>query len=176
MAEPKSTHRTIRQLVLLALMTAISLTMFLIEAQIPLPVGIAGIKLGLANLVTLFLLDRFSAKDAAAVLGMRILLGNLFTGQAVSLTYSLAGGALSLCVMLLCHKLLRGRSLWFTSVMGGISHNIGQMLVALCWLGTGGVLYYVPFLLVSGIIMGFLIGVATQFFLKAWSHVQNTKS
>lgn len=163
-----------RHLVLLALFTAISLTLFLVEAQIPLPLGIAGVKLGLANLVTLFLLARFSARDAAAVLGVRILLGNLFTGQAVSLCYSLAGGVLSLAVMWMLCRLCKGKSLWFVSIMGGISHNLGQILAALCFLGTGGVLYYVPFLLISGILMGFLIGVATQGFLTAWDRLHQT--
>ncbi len=175
MAAQKSTHRSIKHLLLLSLMTAIALTLFTVEAMLPLPIGIAGIKLGLANLVTLFLLTRCTAKDAAAVLGARILLGNLFTGQAVSLFYSLAGGVLSLLVMWLLTRLLQGKSLWFVSVMGGISHNLGQMLVALCMLGSGGVLYYVPFLLVSGILMGFLIGIATQAFTAAWDRLHMTK-
>ncbi len=173
MAKQNTAHSKIRRLVLLALLTAVSLTMFLIEAQFPLPIAIPGIKLGLANLVTLFLIVKFSPKDAVAVLGMRILLGNLFTGQIVSLSYSLAGGLLSLTVMVICNHLLHGKSIWFTSVMGGIFHNVGQMAVALCYLGTGGVLYYIPFLLVSGILMGFLIGMATQLFLKAWEHVKS---
>ncbi|MBE6851307.1 MAG: Gx transporter family protein [Ruminococcus sp.] len=163
-----ASHGRIRHLVMLSLMTAIALTLFLVEAQIPLPIGIAGIKLGLANLVTLFLLIRYSAKDAAAVLLMRIVLGNLFTGQMVSFLYSLAGGMLSLTAMLLLCRLLKGKSIWFVSVMGGICHNLGQMLVAMYFLGMGGVLYYLPFLLVSGILMGFLVGVATQGFLTAW--------
>lgn len=161
-------HKKLRHLLLLSILTAMALTLFLVEAQIPLPIGIAGIKLGLANLVTLFLLVKFSARDAALVLGMRIFLGNLFTGQAVSLLYSLAGGILSLIVMLLLCRVLKGKSVWFVSVMGGISHNLGQLLVAMCLLGVGGVIYYLPFLLVSGILMGLLTGIVTQGFLKAW--------
>lgn len=164
-------HRKLRHLLLLAVLTAMALTLFIIEAQIPLPIGIAGVKLGLSNLVTLFLLVKFTAKDAAAVFGMRIFLGNLFTGQAVSLLYSLAGGILSLLVMLLLCRAFKGRSVWFVSVMGGISHNIGQMLIAICLLGVGGVIYYIPFLLVSGILMGLLTGLATQGFLKAWERL-----
>ncbi len=160
--------KSTKRLILLSLLTAMSLTLFLVEAQFPLPIGIAGIKLGLANLVTLFLLQKFSLRDAAAVLAVRILLGNLFTGQAVSLSYSIAGGLLSLLVMWGLCRMLHGKSLWFVSVMGGISHNIGQILAAMFYLGTGGVLYYLPFLLVSGILMGFLIGMVTQLFLYAW--------
>lgn len=165
--------KSVKHLTLLSLLTAMSLTLFLVEAQFPLPVGIAGIKLGLANLVTLFLLQKFNLRDAAAVLAVRIVLGNLFTGQAVSLSYSIAGGFLSLLVMWGLCRLLHGKSLWFVSVMGGISHNLGQILVAMVYLGTGGILYYLPFLLVSGILMGFLIGMATQLFLYAWEKVNS---
>lgn len=160
--------KSVKQLILLSLLTAMSLTLFLVEAQFPLPIGIAGIKLGLANLVTLFLLQKFTLRDAASVLVVRILLGNIFTGQVVSLSYSIAGGLLSLLVMWRLCRILHGKSLWFVSIMGGIFHNLGQILVAMCYLGTGGILYYLPFLLVSGILMGFLIGMATQFFLYAW--------
>ncbi len=164
-------HGKLRHFLLLSILTAMALTLFIIEAQIPLPIGIAGVKLGLSNLVTLFLLVKFTARDAAAVLGMRIILGNLFTGQAVSLLYSLAGGILSLGVMLLLCRMLKGKSVWFVSVMGGISHNLGQMLIAMCLLDVGGVIYYIPFLLVSGILMGLLTGIATQGFLKAWERL-----
>lgn len=163
---------TVRHLVLLALMTAIALTLFILESQLSLPIGIAGIKLGLSNLVTLFLLLKFSLKDAATVLLLRIFLGNLFTGQFVSLTYSLAGGTLSLLIMFLLSELLHEKSIWFTSVMGGIFHNVGQMIIAMYYLGIGGTVYYIPFLLVSGIIMGFLIGITTQCFLTAWKRIQ----
>ncbi len=169
--EKTFSHGKLQHLLLLSLFTAMALTLFLVEAQIPLPTGIAGIKLGLANLVTLFLLVKFSARDAATVLGMRIFLGNLFTGQAVSLLYSLAGGLLSLLVMLLLCRLFKGKSVWFVSVMGGIFHNLGQLLVAMCLLGMGGVIYYLPFLLVSGILMGLLTGLVTQAFLKAWERL-----
>ncbi len=166
-----SSHTRLRRMLVLSLMTALALVMFLIEAQFPLPVGIAGIKLGLANLVTLFLLAEFSVRDALAVLLLRIFLGNLLTGQVLSFSYSLTGGVLSLAVMALLFHLLKGKSLWFVSVMGGVFHNLGQLLVAWFTLGTGGVLYYLPFLVVSGILMGALIGAATQLLLHAWCHV-----
>ncbi len=168
----KTTHTSLKRLLVLSLMTAFALVMFLIEAQFPLPVGIAGIKLGLSNLVTLFLLAEFSVRDATAVLLLRIFLGNLLTGQVLSLSYSLAGGLLSLAAMALLCRLLHSRSLWFVSIMGGVFHNAGQLLVAFFVLGTGGVLYYAPFLLVSGILTGILIGITTGLLREAWHQIK----
>ncbi len=171
-----STHKHTKRLVLLSLLTAIALTLFVVEAQITLPIAIPGIKLGLANIVTLFLIVEFSPKEAIAVLLMRIVLGSLFTGQLVTLTYSLAGGLLSTGVMLLCNYLLKGKSIWFTSILGGVFHNVGQILVAFFYLSVGGVLYYLPFLFVSGILMGGLMGIATQTFLRAWMAIDHSSN
>ncbi len=162
-----------KKLSLLSLFAAISLTLFLVEAQIPLPIAVPGVKLGLANLVTLFLLVKFSPGEAACVLFVRIFLGNLLTGQYMSLCFSLAGGALSFLAMWGLVRLLHGKYLWFVSIMGGIFHNAGQTAVAFFWLGGSSLLYYLPFLLLSGIAMGFLTGAATQAFLKAWHYSQS---
>ncbi len=166
--QQKSFHERLRRVLVLSMMTAIALSLFLIEAQFSLPIGIPGIKFGFANIVTLFLLVNFSEREAAAVLLLRVFLGNLLTGQAVSLSYSLAGGMLSLLAMAVFCRILQNRSLWFVSVMGGIFHNAGQLLVAWLYLRSGGVLYYAPFLLVSGVLMGCLTGIATELLLRAW--------
>lgn len=159
----------LKKLLVLSLFTAVSLVLFTVEAQFPLP--IPGIKLGLANVVTLFLLTRFSVREGAAVLSVRILLGSLLVGQGASLLYSAAGGAAALAAMALSVGLLKGRSIWFSSVLGGIFHNAGQ-LGAACMLLGRSVLYYAPLLLVSGITMGLLTGLVTQALLAAWDHVE----
>lgn len=79
-------QRSVKHLVLLSMFTSISLVIFILEAQIIIPIPIPGIKLGLANIVTLFVLQKYSIKDAFAVLIMRIFLGSLFTGTLVSLS------------------------------------------------------------------------------------------
>ncbi len=165
MKQPQS---PVQRWLVLGMLAGVSLTLFLVEAQFPLPVPLPGVKLGLANLVTLFVLARFSVKEAAMLMAVRILLGQLLTGQAVSLVYALAGGAVSLCVMALCHRIVQDRSVWFTSVLGGVSHNLGQMAAAVILMGWGSTVYYLPFLLVSGVLMGLLTGIATQLFLRAW--------
>ncbi|MBQ1490854.1 MAG: Gx transporter family protein, partial [Blautia sp.] len=116
---------------------------------------------GLANLAVLFILEKYSMKEAAAVSVVRILVIGFLFGNLFSILYSLAGAALSLSVMTL---LLRksGLSLIGVSVAGGVTHNIGQLIVASLVVENLSVFFYFPVLLVSGIITGVLIGWLTQ--------------
>ena len=113
-----------KKLTLLAMFATISLAIYAAESAIPPLVPLPGVKLGLANVVTLILLRHFSLRDAAIVLSARIGLSALLFGQALSLLYSLAGGVLSLLVMALVMKLLCKRMVFLTGAMGGLAHNI----------------------------------------------------
>jgi len=155
--------KNIKQITLLSMFTAIALTIFVVESAIPVPVPIPGVKLGLANIITLILLLHWDFKSALVVLLMRTILGSIFTGQVTVFFYSLSGGLLCLIVMYLINRVLKQKLVWFTSVMGAIAHNIGQILVALILLRSTYVLYYLPFLLVSGIITGFFTGLCAGF-------------
>ena len=155
--------KSVKKLTTLALFTTIALTIFMLESAIPPLVPIPGIKLGLANIVTLTLLVKSNWKDALIVLVMRIILGSIFAGQMMSFFYSLAGGLLCLLVMALLHKILSSKFLWFISIAGAIGHNIGQILVAMIILDSGYVLYYLPYLLISGIITGLFTGLCAHF-------------
>ena len=121
----------------------------LLYTSIPPLVPIPGIKLGLANIVTLVLIMNKMPKESAIVLLMRIILASIFAGQMLSFFYSLLGGFFCLGAMLVCQKLIGTKYIWFTSVIGAIFHNIGQLLAALITLQSIYVLYYAPFLLVS---------------------------
>ncbi len=155
-----------KKLSILALFSTLALIISAVESTLPPLVPIPGIKLGLANIVTLVLLRRFTAKDALLVLTVRILLSSLLFGQAVSLLYSLAGGLLSLFFMNLTNRLLKGGYLGLTSITGGISHNIGQITIALLLTQVPGVLAYLPFLVLSGILTGLFTGLCAHFMLK----------
>lgn len=120
----------VKRLTTLALLTTIALTIFVVESAIPTLVPIPGVKLGLANIVTLFVLKRYKFSDAAIVLAMRIILATIFTGQAVSFIYSVSGGFLCLIVMAAVNKLLRGQYIFLTGILGAVSHNAGQILAA----------------------------------------------
>lgn len=152
----------VRKLALLALLTAVALTIFVVEAQFPLPVPVPGMKLGLSNIVTLFALSVFGWKEALAVVLVRIFLGNLITGQMMSLLYSLAGGLLSFVCMALVLRILKQNQLWVAGVIGGIAHNFGQMAVAVLVTRTPALLAYFPVLILCGIVTGALTGLCAQ--------------
>ena len=152
------------RLTLDALFTAAALTIFVIELQIP-SIGIPGVKLGLANIVTVAAAFLIGPWDAGAILLCRIMLGGLFSGQIMALWYSLAGGTLCWLVMLPLRRILTERQIWVMSVIGAVAHNIGQILVALAVTRTAAILYYLPVLMVSGILAGLFTGIAAQFAL-----------
>ena len=155
----------VKKLTRLAMLTTIALIIFMVEAQIPPPIPIPGIKLGLANIITLLVLHLYNARDAALVLLARVLLSALLFGQAMSLLYSLCGGLLCFAAMALASRLLHRRFPELTSILGGIFHNIGQILAALLITAVPGVLVYLPYLLISGIVTGFFTGLCTRFAL-----------
>ncbi len=152
-----------KKLATLGLFTTMSLIIYGVECAIPPLVPIPGIKLGLANIVTLVLLRDFSLRDAILVLLARILLSALLFGQALSLLYSLTGGIVSLFLMALFHHFLRKKEIVITSILGGIGHNLGQIAVALFLTKTIGILAYLPFLLLSGILTGCFTGFCAHF-------------
>lgn len=151
-----------KKLTLLAMFATISLAIYAAESAIPPLVPLPGVKLGLANVVTLILLRHFSLRDAAIVLSARIGLSALLFGQALSLLYSLAGGVLSLLVMALVMKLLCKRMVFLTGAMGGLAHNMAQLITALAVTSTPGVLAYLPFLTLSGVLTGAFTGFRAQ--------------
>lgn len=154
---------SVKKLTTLSLFTTISLAVYAIESAIPPLVPLPGIKLGLANIVTLVLLRRFSAKDALLVLTCRIFLSALLFGQALSLLYSLLGGLASLFVMALVMKILQKKWLFLAGATGGLAHNIGQILTAWAITATEGVFAYLPFLILSGVITGLFTGFCASF-------------
>lgn len=153
----------LKQLTTNALLTAIALTIFMIEAQIPAPIPIPGIKLGLANIITVFAIFAYTPKDALLILSVRVFMGSVFSGQISTLLYSVAGGLLCFMVMLLIRKVLSEKQLWVASVIGAVFHNIGQIAVAIVVTGTPGIIVYLPILMVSGIAAGLFTGLCTQF-------------
>lgn len=158
--------KSVKHMVMLALFTAIALTIFVVEAQIPVPVPIPGVKLGLANVITLIVLVVYRPRDAFAVLVMRILLGALFTGAPVSIIYSLSGGILCFLGMALLCKLLHRKHLWFISIIGAILHNAGQIAAAMAVMQSVQVIAYFPFLLVTGCITGLFTGLVAGWVIR----------
>lgn len=140
------------------LFLALALVASYIETLIPINLGIPGVKLGLANGVVMVLLYMVSAKQAYALSISRIILSGFLFGNLMMIAYSMAGGLLSLTVMVLL-KRFGGFSPIGVSVAGGVAHNLGQLIVAMLVLETSRLAYYFPVLLISGTIAGILIGI-----------------
>lgn len=155
-----------KRLTLMALLTAVALIMFTVEAQIPSLVPIPGVKLGLANIITLYAMFQLGPADTLLILVARIFLGSMFAGSMVVLIYSLSGGLLCYLMMFLLRKLLALRQIWVCSVIGAVFHNIGQTLAAIAVYRTIAVAAYFPLLVVSGIITGLFTGLCAQFIVQ----------
>lgn len=162
-----------KNLILTAILTAFALVAFTIEAAIPPLTPIYGIKLGIANVFTLFALYALGTRQAAAVLFLRIVLGSIFTGQVVSFIYSLTGGLLSFVLMVLLKRFFPLKQVWVLSVLSAVIHNIGQLFAAILMTGTIQIAYYLPVLLVSGIIAGALTGLCAQLVLIRMNKLKN---
>lgn len=145
----------------LGLFAAVAIIFGYVEFLFPFFAGIPGIKLGLANLAVLFILETYTWKEAAVVSAVRIVVIGFLFGNMFTIIYSLAGAALSLFVMTLMKK-SSGFSILGISVAGGVSHNIGQLMVAALIVENTSLLYYAPVLLISGVITGLLIGILTK--------------
>ncbi|MGI6027821.1 MAG: Gx transporter family protein [Candidatus Heteroscillospira sp.] len=146
----------------LALLTTIALIIFTAEAQIPVPVPIPGVKLGLANVVTVYAAFTMLPGETMMILFVRVFLGSLFTGNMLAMLYSLGGGALCLLVTLPLTKILTRHQMWIASAAGGVFHNLGQLIVAALVMKTLAVFAYLPPLLISGVITGCFTGLAAQ--------------
>lgn len=144
------------------MLTAFALIIFTVELQLPTLAPVPGMKLGLANIITVYAVYSFSAGETAMVVAVRVLLGSLIAGNMVSLVYSLAGGLLCLAGMLLLRRVIDKKHIWVCSILGAVLHNIGQTAAAIVMMQTKTVIAYLPFLLVSGCIAGALTGMAAQ--------------
>lgn len=166
MAIDNTHHTSVQRLTQLALLTALALIIFIIEAQIPPLTAIPGVKMGLANIITLVTLYRFGRRDALMVLLVRVFLGSVFAGQMMTLLYSLAGGLLCYAVTALLYTYIPQRRIWLLSMIGAVCHNIGQILVAIFVTATPEIVWYLPFLFLSGLISGCFTGLAAGYVLK----------
>ena len=150
-----------RRLTRAALLTAIALTIFLVEAQLP-AAPIPGVKLGLANIVTVYAMFVLGPRDTLLILLSRIFLGAVFSGQMMTLLYSLGGGLLSYFALLLLRRVLGRGQLWVSSPLSAVCHNLGQLLAAAAIAKSWVVLVYLPYLVLAGLITGTLTGLCAQ--------------
>lgn len=155
-----------KKLTTMALLTAIALTIFMVEAQIPAFIPLPGVKLGLANIVTVFAVFALGPGEAACILFARIFLGSIFSGNFSSILYSGAGGLCAILVTIGAKKILTKKQLWVAGSLGAVAHSIGQMAMAILLTGTPGIIVYLPALVAVSIVTGFCTGLAAQFLVN----------
>jgi len=144
---------------------AFALILSYLEMLIPIHIGIPGVKLGLANLITVIVLWQRGYKSALIILILRVVLAGFLFANVFAIVYSLAGGILSLSIMALLHKTKRFGIIGI-SVVGGVCHNIGQILLAMILLDTVNLIIYLPILMISGVGTGLLIGLVASQVMK----------
>ncbi len=155
-----------KNIAVLGLCTATALILAYVEILMPpLFPAVPGIKMGLPNVLLVFLLYRRGAPSAIGVSLLRILLVSMLFGNAMAMFYSLAGGVLSMAVMILLRK-LGFMSEVGVSVAGGVTHNVGQILMAMLLLETAELGYYLVVLTVTGTIAGILIGLCGSLLIR----------
>ena len=164
---------TPKNLALCAVLTALALGLSTLENLFPvtLIVPLPGVKLGLANIVTVFALYELGAVPALTILTARCLLGGVFAGNLSALLFSVLGGFTAMLVMILLSH-VRGLSVYGVSVGGAAAHNCGQVAAAVVTMGNTAPLYYLPVLLGVSLFTGALTGFVSALLLRAISHVK----
>ncbi len=160
-----NTQKTIH----LGLMVGLAMGLHVFESFLPLPYLFPGAKLGLANIVTLYVIVSFGIKEAVLISVLRTVLGSLLIGTLLNITFFLGffGGLASALVMGILHHLFRDHvSLVGISIIGALTHNITQVGVAAYFLGTLGFFFYLPYLLIFSLPTGLFVGVATAGLLR----------
>ena len=164
--------QNIRRYSVLGLLTTVALVLSYVEAILP-PIwsAVPGIKIGLPNIIIIFILYKTGLKDAVTVSAIRLFLVALLFGNVMTLAYSTAGAILSLSLMTLCKKL----NLFSTvgvSIVGGVAHNLGQILVAMAIFETSQIGYYMLVLAVTGTVAGVFVGIVASIILKRFEKIK----
>lgn len=154
----------VRKLAILSLLLSLSMVLSYLESLVPVFIAVPGVKLGLANAVSLFTLYKLGAREAISISLIRVLLSSLLFGSVMSMAFSLAGAALSLFAMIIL-KRISPLSTAVVSVIGAVCHNVGQIIVAKALLSTS-LIYYLGVLIISGVVSGILIGLLTSYLIK----------
>ena len=160
-----------KKIALYGMMVALAFAFSYLESLIPFNFGIPGVKLGLANIVVVVALYTMKSGEAFTIAIFRIILAGLTFGSVYSLLYSLCGGILSFAIMYFVKK--TKLSIIGVSMLGGVCHNIGQLIVAAIVMQTARIVYYIPVLLIAGLVTGFLMGLISKLVVDRLSKIEH---
>ena len=160
-----------KKVAMLGLTIALAMIMSYIEALVPLSFAVPGIKMGLANIVIIFVLYKIGTKEAILVSIIRVILVSLLFSNVMAMAYSIAGAVLSLSVMWLL-KMTDKFSFVGVSIAGGIMHNVGQIIMAVILLGTEQIALYLPVLIITGTATGVVIGIVSGLVINRFKNIR----
>ena len=156
----------IRKMVLVALFSSLAIGIYALESLIPPIIPLPGVKLGLSNIITLVAIYTLGKKEAFATLMIRIIVSSLLFGQTMSFFFSITGGLLCFLSISISSKFLDKSQIWATSIIGALSHSLGQILVAIIITGQVAVAYYFLIMEISSIITGLFTGLCASYCVK----------
>lgn len=151
-----------KKLTQMSLLAAAALILYVIELRLPEPVPIPGVKLGLANIITVVAVYRFRPGEAALLVAVRVIAGAFFAGNLSAFLFSAGGAVFCLCGMIFISRILPLKYLPLCSILGAMLHNLGQIAVAFGIMRSAGVLAYLPILIVTGCIAGLFTGLCAR--------------
>ena len=160
-----------KKVAMLGLTIALAMIMSYIEALVPLSFAVPGIKMGLANIVIIFVLYKIGTKEAILVSLIRVILVSLLFSNVMAMAYSIAGAVLSLSIMWLLKKTDKF-SFIGVSIAGGIMHNVGQIIMAVILLGTQQIALYLPVLMITGTATGVVIGIVSGLVINRFKNIR----
>ncbi len=160
---------SVKEITQFGMLIALAFIFSYVEAMVPFPIPVPGIKLGLANLVVVVTLYCMGIKEAFVISIVRIILVGFTFGSLSSMIYGLVGGLLSFAMMSIFKK-LKVFSVMGVSMVGGVFHNVGQLIVAIFVTDTKALIYYFPFLLIAGVVTGTLIGIVGKLMIDRVKH------
>ena len=156
-------NKRTNKMIKISLLLAVALIINYLESLVPLPLPLPGVKLGLPNIAIIIVLYRFGFKEAFIVSMLRVLLTSLLFGNAETMLFSIAGAILSFTVMYLLKKHF---DIVTVSIVGGVTHNIGQIFMAIIITDTPALLSWIPFLMITGIVAGVVVGLVSSISYK----------
>lgn len=156
----------IKRLTELSILTGLALIIFVVELRLPDIIPVPGVKLGLANIITVYAVYKYKASETVLLVLARVILGTLFASTFSALIYSLSGAAFCLAGMLLLRRVIPMQWMWLCSINGAIFHNTGQIVAAAAVMKSFAVFAYYPLLIIAGCIAGAFTGVCAQLVIK----------
>lgn len=164
-------NKQIKYITTMAVMITLAMVFSYVDSIIVLPFGIPGIKLGIANIAIIYALYKLGIKEAIIISSLRLILSSILFGTVLTFAYSLAGAVLSLILMIILKKFAK-LAIITVSIVGAVMHNTAQIIMAIILMDTSEIIYYLPVLIITGIISGVGVGILASVTLNYTKNIK----